>query len=104
MNVCVRSADIQSLSEMLTVLATRRPIHQTNFGIVHCGFSNTCGGGETNTVPAIETSPQDVIPISLMKYYAPELSVIVAHIANLSFNLGQFLSSMNDGIAEKDWP
>ena len=35
-----------------------------------------------------KTSQQDVIPIALMKHCAPELSVIVTQIANLSFKLG----------------
>ena len=45
-----------------------------------------------------KTSPTDVIPTSLLKVSSEELSLIIAHVANVSFAAARFPSSMKLGL------
>ena len=44
-----------------------------------------------------KASPTDVIPTSLLKVFSEELSLVIAHVANVSFAAARFPSSMKLG-------
>ena len=44
-----------------------------------------------------KTSPTDVIPTSLLKVFSEELSLMIAHVANVSFAAARYPSSMKLG-------
>ena len=45
-----------------------------------------------------KTSPLDILPISLLKQCSAELSNVIAHLANRSFAVGRFPSTLKFGL------